>query len=183
MFSLILKTLLSAGVIGAGATIFTNLVTNDTNRKQQFLTTITQNRYEWREKVRKEAAEFCSIAYDISSKLSGNATDNLSGDTLDELLKDRRMLQKLETSLRLRMDNPDISYSREIVEHTKKIADMLNNNSDKKEELLPILEELKCYVQVYLQHSWEMAKKEALNGESISSKEQKKIKDKISKQK
>jgi hypothetical protein len=157
-FSFILTTLLSAGTIGAVATIITNKVTNKTARKQQFITTITQQRDEWRETIRKEAVEFYGVAYNISDKLSGNALD-------EELFKDRRRLRELETLLYLRMNDLNMACSKEIIENTKKVADLLSNNSDKKEELFPTLEKLKCCIRQYLEHSWNIAKREAENGD------------------
>lgn len=131
-----------------------------TNRDNK-LKYVTQERKEWRERIRFSFSELISL---VSLKNGKYVTENYT--------KTKEIIMQLKLSLN-HTDDEDIKILKKLEELEKEIIEKENSDINKKEELKENklkdnkIEELTKMFQILLKYEWEKAKNEAKNMKAI----------------
>ena len=126
-----------------------------TNRDNK-LKYVTQDRKEWRERIRFSFSELISL---VSLKNGKYVTENYT--------KTKEIIMQLKLSLN-HTDDEDIKILKKLEELEKEIIEKENSDINKKEELKENkIEELTKMFQILLKYEWEKAKNEAKNMKAI----------------
>lgn len=137
-------------LVGVAITAF---FTSRNNNKNIFINTVTSERAKWRDELRSNTAEFCSV---VRGELQNYAESN-----------DRLRQEELRVLIRLRL-NPDPTHKldKAILDAISKLA--WTEHKSGESDVIRELEAIESNVQALLKQEWEKSKQEAREGKLVS---------------